>query len=476
MSIQQDIVKGLKSNKIKISDFDAIVSNLMLVLAEKENKKIIIDYKYANGSFDGLLPDGILNIEGPTAFEIKKLSKRNKNVILKSMSSQLHELNIDNLIIITDEEIDEENQGQLVSEVHHFSPLVKIIFWGVEFIAKLIEGNINRITNDIINFNEIILRNELGKNENEQSTFFENENAEKINELRKKYNLGNLTLFVGAGVSQSAGVPSWNQLVSQLFVSLIDNNLETYSYTEKEKKILSNTIMKMQNSGPLIDVRYIRAGLGDRFISIVKKSLYSNQIKESELIKAISKLCVPRPGIKSVVTYNFDDLLERTLEETGVRFKTIHNDNYNITNNDLGIYHVHGYLPQKSKIKSEIVFSEEAYHDMFLDPYSWSNIVQLNHLTETTCLFLGLSMTDPNLRRILEISAKKIKVPKHYVILKKVKFTEDLDWKNETYRDYLIAHYKILERSYIEFGLNTIWVEEYDEIPDIINEIRRRSV
>lgn len=54
---------------------------------------------------------------------------------------------------------------------------------------------------------------------------------------------------------------------------------------------------------------------------------------------------------------------------------------------------------------------------------NWANLTQLNFLLNSTCIFIGLSMADPNLRRLLDIASKKSKVNtdccKHYVILER---------------------------------------------------------
>lgn len=67
---------------------------------------------------------------------------------------------------------------------------------------------------------------------------------------------------------------------------------------------------------------------------------------------------------------------------------------------------------------SNVVFSEEQYHNMYKDIYNWSNIKQIDILQENTCLFVGCSLSDPNTRRLLDIAYKEGET-RHYAIMKK---------------------------------------------------------
>ena len=186
------------------------------------------------------------------------------------------------------------------------------------------------------------------------------------------------------------------------------------------------------------------------------------------------------------MTYNFDDLIERELSKREITHKSIFEEIDLPSPEELPLYHVHGYLPEdRSQYtnldKSTLVFSEEGYHKIYNDSYHWSNLVQLNSLKESTCVMIGLSMTDPNLRRLLEIASRSIERPKHYAFLKRIsidEFATDNSKKlvnapQATIKTFLDRHHSLNEEVLKELGVNIIWYETYEDIPKIINEITK---
>jgi len=187
-----------------------------------------------------------------------------------------------------------------------------------------------------------------------------------------------------------------------------------------------------------MSARYLRKGLSkehaefNEFTKTITSNLYELRDTKyninSTLIQSISNLCMPkRTGakVKSVITYNFDDLLERELKNKSIQFHSIYSESEYYDPDELPVYHVHGFLPQEKQNydgleKSTLVFSEEGYHQIYSDSYHWSNLVQLNNLREYNCLMVGLSMTDLNLRRLLDISARNLDKPRHFAFMRRM--------------------------------------------------------
>ena len=120
-----------------------------------------------------------------------------------------------------------------------------------------------------------------------------------------------------------------------------------------------------------------------------------------------------------------------------------------------------------------LVFSEDGYHKLMLDPYNWANISQLNFMVNNTCLFIGLSMTDPNMRRLLEIATQKEydgDLCQHYVIMRRFKINDS--GKSESINRFENVNESLQEDFFKSLGVNVIWVNDYDEIPNLLKQIK----
>lgn len=91
-----------------------------------------------------------------------------------------------------------------------------------------------------------------------------------------------------------------------------------------------------------------------------------------------------------------------------------------------------------------------------------------------TCIFIGLSMTDPNLRRLLDIAAKKEinEKCKHYAIMKR--FAMNKTKEDERIKKFEQIIEELQETFYKALGVNIIWIDDYNEIAEILEKIKEK--
>lgn len=321
-----------------------------------------------------------------------------------------------------------------------------------------------------------------------------------IKALSEAYKKKNLVFVFGAGVSQAHNLPNWNELLRELLSKALENEGIDVSLAA----IFSKVYLDQFSKNPLITARYIRKHIGDNDFSLEKetKRLIYRSIDRtiSPFYTKIMDLCRKtgqNQGLDSIITYNYDDFIEYFCDKSVPKIK--YNSRYSKTTGDIGkgvtINHVHGYLGESKdafNIDEQIVLSEETYHEQYSEIYKWSNLVQLNKFMNKTCLFLGLSFRDPNLRRLLDIAfhenaGRQI----HYFIDKKEEKTKkqeikkaldnDQDLMNEkrdtgeNFDDFckkLINQvYRFEEEDLQSFGIKTIWINDWEELPVILDKI-----
>jgi len=289
------------------------------------------------------------------------------------------------------------------------------------------------------------------------TTIFENDDQWRIkrdNHLKKAsqlFSIGGVSLFLGAGVSQDAGYRGWDDLLDEIVRHL------------RSSGMISNNDIRAVNedngSSLIIKARYLKRLCALRdvpLLNMLRKALYDVEARESLLVKALVYAIKTRK-VSEIITYNFDDLIERALDMTDVPYSVLDKQS-RPEPGCLPIFHVHGFISQKedNSFDKNVVLSEDEYHTLYKDSFHWSNIEQLHALVQSTCFFIGLSMKDPNLRRLLDIANERgSQTPAHYAFLSRAEYNEPLKAEELLY----------------EMGVNVIWFEEYNELPDLIHMV-----
>lgn len=501
--ILDELVKGVDDNGPKgFSSFSTFVINLFKYHVKSKDLDLLVD-KSVQPYADFYIPGDLDDLVGGTFFEIKgRLPKLPSNVFFKNFKSRIDLMNrfnkgSYNYVFIVAQKVTKIEERRFKNFFGVYDPSVNIVLWGTDELKKIARKNKNEA---LLIYNKLFsLR--ISKAVDESSSNWKKNREKIISEITEVYQKGQFSLFLGAGVSSSAGMPSWDKLMRLLFADYLTNEfISDPSVKRHDIENLVDRLNVIDAPSALMSARYLRKGLvkdtADKleFAKSVSRILYESRDKafklSSDLMVMIASMCRPtRNGakIKSVITYNFDDLLEIQLSYKSIDHRSIFLDGESYAPEELPVYHVHGFLPQNRKIydgidNSLLVFSEEGYHAMYLDPYHWSNLVQLNSLRENNCLMIGLSMTDPNLRRLLEVSSKNLEIPKHYAFMQRMTLQEfcrdkasgevDLGLvSNKNAAEEFIERHSILNEQLMkELGVTVIWFEDYDEIPSLIKE------
>lgn len=204
---------------------------------------------------------------------------------------------------------------------------------------------------------------------------------------------GRLGLFLGAGVSQFYGLPSWETLLERLCAmhgetlgprdSLIDKAayLRAQFYrgdTEKFKKDLHNALYE-------------------------GKTLDFSKIRENATLAAIGSLVMSskRGSAAKLFTLNYDDLLENYLEYHGFTTAIVHSERHWACNDDVTVYHPHGFLPLADRPASADIVLGTSEYQKIMQSELWRPLIRTAMRTHTF-LYIGLSGTDLHLHALLE--------------------------------------------------------------------------
>jgi hypothetical protein len=352
-----------------------------------------------------------------------------------------------------------------------------------------------------------------------------------IQSARDAYIRRGLVLYLGAGVSCSVGLPTWWSLIQSLTVSMmteqVDEALNALRKLTPER--IAQTKLRIHeevqdgagaDKSILILARSIKNHFGARLPYEVAQAIYrplfqsSGQvvdilthgahqsletyapIVQSRLFKAIVSLARAQRdvrGVQAIVNLNYDDLIEEWMREPGgIRCDTLLSGQQPSRDASLACYHIHGVLPfrriHELKVEDAVepearaaalarirpvvgnfVFSEDEYHTEYSDPYRWSNMTMINQLGRFSGLFVGLSLQDPNLRRLIDVTHRQYPDIANYAILTRKTPRRGASRSREATLQDLFE--KVETDSFEDIGVKVIWTDTYDEVPDRILEI-----
>jgi hypothetical protein len=476
-----------KINRLNLSfrELETYVLALLEIKLKKQKKHLVKYVKeqvnYPDGSnlyieFDGVVTEGFDNLQGPTIVEFKRMFSKSSLDFLTRASNFYPKYK--SILFIVGSTLSKDELDYFTEFTNKFPQDFKILIWDFNNIIELSNKYLTESSKIIHNLGDEILKSTVEK-ANKIHDWKEERNI-LVNSVNSSFKNDELVFFLGAGVSKDSGVPSWDELLRSLNISIIESKVP-FKLSADQKEDIVKLLTELQKGSPLVSASYIRKALDDKFLNEIKKSLYSNlkPLNEQKLISTIAKAARPligKLGIRAIITYNFDDLLEQHLEVNSTDYKSIYKEGDFEIPTKRTIYHVHGFIPNNTEQytdldKSLLVFSEDGYHSLQNDPYSWSNLVQLKALRENTCVLIGLSGIDPNLRRLFSNFSKRFDACKHYILLQRQLNDINTTLSKEEFSKFSNLHHKIQEDVFKELGLKVIWYESHKEIPELVKRI-----
>ena len=260
-------------------------------------------------------------------------------------------------------------------------------------------------------------------------------------------------LVIGAGINCEYGAKDWKEMIASLnseFYSNQERLIEESKHYVGDELFVSSKVLKTN-------------GL-DVYKSLNRELYLFDPLCSFDDVSSTLYNCVnyiERHKGTTIITYNYDTNLEYLLKKRNLRYCTVYDENSFIVKDSVAnIFHVHGLLPfdkyKEERFTNSLIFSESEYFYLYNNPYSWNISKQLHDFTFNTCIFIGISLTDPNMKRLLELSANYLKF--NFIFLKKEK-----GYSSKTFKD--------LTNYYFTYDLIPIWINEYADIASWLNGI-----
>lgn len=318
-------------------------------------------------------------------------------------------------------------------------------------------------------------------------------------QLNDTYREHGLVLALGAGLSIGCHIPNWEELLARLASRCLGPGG-------------ADICTKLFDSGysfpAITSILKANCDQADKFADFVREELYRDfpffpdgverrreefirfVQQNSPTLRAIATFCACRDErgfarnrrVHAIINFNLDCVL-RAYDEVrfnGSLYRTVERASAGTLPHRINIYQAHGYLVfnreqfgDASTETTKLTITEHEYYDFFNDLTGLFNYTFLFLLREYSCLFLGMSMRDDNVRRLL-----------HYSTKERVQSGIDEGRTREEAVERSIRHFAVMRRSNDDvdkltegslesLGARPLWIDDYAEIPHRLADLYR---
>lgn len=295
-------------------------------------------------------------------------------------------------------------------------------------------------------------------------------------------------VFVGAGISTEAGLPSWTSLVRKLLEKIAP---ETESFRdladggdrdEAARRFAERTISAL---GPLGAAAVAKAHLGEHYEATVSEMLLMDidieLLVPGPTALAIAAFVIDSNPSAAVLTTNYDTLLEKAFSAelrkrslSGSLVTSI-SPGEESPSGAFAIIHLHGLIDEtklpKARVRSELVLAEDEF---FASDESGARRRKVADelLDLGRCLFLGTSLSDPNILGYLYRAQQRSigDAPKHATIaVRQVPAGDEVDGI------VFPALEETGQQRLAKAGVQVAFVSSYSQASQVVREIDLQS-
>lgn len=258
---------------------------------------------------------------------------------------------------------------------------------------------------------------------------------------------GNAAVFVGAGLSRPAGFVDWRMLLKSMAEEL---GLDV----EKETNLVA------------LAQYYCNERFGNR--SDINRVMLEEFTKDADV--TVNHRILARLPIFTYWTTNYDQLVERALEEAGkkpdVKY-TIAHLALSLPRRDAVVYKMHGDISDPGKT----ILIKDDYERYHLTGQAFITALT-GDLISKTFLFVGFSFSDPNidyvLSRIRASYAENMRT--HYCFMKRL---DEKDFPDPETLAYKSRQQALFIDDLKRFNIQTLQLENYGQITEVLGRIER---
>ena len=246
---------------------------------------------------------------------------------------------------------------------------------------------------------------------------------------------GEVAPLVGAGLSIPRGLPGWPALVNRLILAWRQWDRSIAARRLSEENYVR--FVRGNFQGDLAVVSYLRQRIqtieGLSFGQLLYSALYYSSEEPlnpepSSIHRHLVRIFAAHPA--QLWTLNYDDLLEEAARSLDLVVVT-RDPSRRRVGRGLSVAHLHGFLappdravghPEPREAETILTMAEDDFHAITRDIVGWTNREFTGLFDERRVLMLGMSLDDPNVRRVLVAKPSQPiaddEPPRHFAVLR----------------------------------------------------------